>query len=163
VPRVERGIALARGARVPVIFNPAPATPFDRELLAAVEVVTPNEAEAAALLGFGIESIEDARRAARAFRDLGAKAAVVTLGEKGAFLASAEEELHIPARPVTRAVDTTGAGDAFNGALAVAFAEGRRLGEAVCFATVAASLSVERPGAAAAMPTRAEVDALLRG
>ena len=161
VPRVEFGIALARAAGVPVIFNPAPAVHFDRGLLAAVDVATPNEAEAAALVGFPIEGIEDARRAARALRDLGARAAVVTLGDKGAFLCSADEEAHIPARPVARAVDTTGAGDAFNGALAVALAERRPLGEAVRFATVAASLSVERPGAAAAMPGRAEVDSVL--
>ena len=161
VARVARGIALAREVGVPVIFNPAPAARFDRSLLAAVDVVTPNEAEAAAILGFEIESIEDARRAARALRDLGARAAVVTLGEKGSFLASAEEEAHILARPVPRAIDTTGAGDAFNGALAVALAEGRPLRDALRFATFAASLSVERPGAALSMPTRAEVDAAL--
>ncbi|MGE5201269.1 MAG: ribokinase [Acidobacteriota bacterium] len=161
MPRVEFGIALAHAAGVPVIFNPAPAVRFDRGLLAAVEVVTPNEIEAAALAGFPIEDIEDARRAARALRDFGARAAVVTLGDKGAFLSGAGEEAHIPPRPVARAVDTTGAGDAFNGALAVALAERRPLGEAVRFATVAASLSVERPGAAAAMPGRAEVDSLL--
>ncbi|HVM80197.1 MAG TPA: ribokinase [Stellaceae bacterium] len=161
VARVARGIALAREAGVPVIFNPAPAAPFDRALLAAVDVATPNEVEAAALLGFGIAGMEDARRAARALRDLGARAAVVTLGEKGSFLASAEEEAHVPARPVPHAIDTTGAGDAFNGALAVALAERRPLREAVRFATVAASLSVERPGAAFSMPSRAEVDAVL--
>ena len=161
---VARAIAMARRAAVPIVLNPAPATAaFDWSLLPAVDVVTPNEVEAASLLGDPVSSLEDARRAARAFRARGASAAIVTLGERGAVLSSADHEAHLPAFAVPGVVDTTGAGDAFNGALAVALAERQPLPQAARFASAAAALSVTALGAANSMPRRAQVEALLRG
>ena len=162
MPLVARAIAMARRASVPVVLNTAPARDLDWSMLPAVSVVTPNEVEAASLLGFPVASVDDAQRAAREFRARGAAAAIVTLGERGAVLSSAEHALHLPAFAVPRVVDTTGAGDAFNGALAVALAEGRALPEAARFASAAAALSVAALGAANSMPRRAEVEARLR-
>jgi ribokinase len=158
---VERAIAHARRAGVRVVLNPAPAVPIERSLLAAADVVTPNEVEAAALVGFSISSAEDGHRAAQALRAMGTATAIVTLGEQGLVVASAEQTEHVPAFPVSRVVDTTGAGDAFNGALAVALAESQPLLTAVRFASAAASLSVQAAGAANSMPVRGAVDALL--
>ncbi len=159
---VARAVALARRAGVRVVLNPAPVRDVDRSLLPAIDVVTPNEVEAAGLLGMPVAGVEDARRAAREFRARGAGAAIVTLGERGALLLSGEHDVHLPAFAVPRAVDTTGAGDAFNGALAVALAERRPLPEAARFASAATALSVTAAGAANAMPRRPEVEALLR-
>src|SRR5579883_3385064 len=150
---VARAVALARRAGVRVVLNPAPVRDVDRSLLPAIDVVKPNEVEAAGLLGMPVAGVEDARRAAREFRARGAGAAIVTLGE---------HDVHLPAFAVPRAVDTTGAGDAFNGALAVALAERRPLPEAARFASAATALSVTAAGAANAMPRRPEVEALLR-
>ena len=163
MPLVARAIAMARRAAVPVVLNPAPATALDWSMLPSVAVVTPNEVEAASLLGMPVSTVEDAGHAAREFRARGAAAAIVTLGERGAVLSSAEHEAHLPAFAVPRVVDTTGAGDAFNGALAVALAEGRALPEAARFASAAAALSVAALGAANSMPRRDQVEAFLRG
>jgi ribokinase len=162
LPLVARAIAIARRADVPAVLNTAPARELDWAILPWVSVVTPNEVEAASLLGSPVSTIEDARRAAREFRARGAASAIVTLGERGVVLSSAEQEVHLPAFAVPRVIDTTGAGDAFNGALAVALAERQPLPEAVRFASAAAALSVTRPGAANSMPRRAEVEAVLR-
>ena len=124
--------------------------------------MTPNEVEAATLLGARVSSVEDALGAARAFRERGAAAAIVTLGDRGAVLSSAEHEVHLPAFAIPRVVDTTGAGDAFNGGLAVALAERRPLLDAARFASAVAGLSVGALGAANSMPRRAAVDALLQ-
>ena len=159
---VARAVAMARRAAVPVVLNPAPAAVLDGSLLAAVSVVTPNEVEAASLLGARVSSVEDALGAARAFRERGAAAAIVTLGERGAVLSSAEQEVHLPAFAIPRVVDTTGAGDAFNGGLAVALAERQPLLDAARFASAVAALSVSALGAANSMPRRAAVEALLQ-
>lgn len=162
MPLVARAVGMARRAGVPVVLNTAPARALDWSMLSAVSVVTPNEVEAASLLGTPVSTIEDAQRAAREFRARGAAAAIVTLGERGAVLSSAQQEVHLPAFSVPRVADTTGAGDAFNGALAVALAEQQALPEAVRFASAAGALSVTAPGAANSMPRRADVAALLR-
>jgi ribokinase len=159
---VARAIAMARRAAVPVVLNPAPAKAFDWSMLPAIAVVTPNEVEAASLLGAPVSSVEDARLAAREFRTRGAAAAIVTLGERGAVLSSAQQEVHLPAFAVPQVRDTTGAGDAFNGALAVALSERQSLPEAARFASAAAACSVGMLGAATSMPRRPEVEALLR-
>jgi ribokinase len=161
VTLVQRAIAHARRAGVRVVLNPAPAVPIERSLLAAADVVTPNEVEASALAGFPVASVEDGRRAAQALRALGAATAIVTLGDQGAVVASAELTAHVPAFPAAKVVDTTGAGDAFNGGLAVALAEGQPMRTAVRFACAVASLSVQAAGAAKSMPLRAAVDAML--
>jgi ribokinase len=156
---VEAAVALAqrRGARL--ILNPAPARPLSGALLAAVSVLTPNEHEASALADLGSAVVDPARMAA-VLHDRGVADVLITLGAAGVLVSSAADSLRIPAFAVD-AVDTTAAGDVFNGALAVALIEGRALPEAARFASAAAAISVTRPGARASAPHRAEIDAWL--
>jgi ribokinase len=158
-PTVEAAVSLAqrRGARL--ILNPAPARPLSGPLLAAVSVLTPNEHEAAALADLGAGVVDPARMAA-ALHDRGVPDVLVTLGAAGVLVSSAAGSQRIPAFAVD-AVDTTAAGDVFNGALAVALIEGRALPDAARFASAAAAISVTRPGARASAPRRAEIDAWL--
>ena len=157
----EHGLARARAARVTTILNPAPAAPLSQEVLALCDVITPNESEAAALTGISVDSVDDARAAATALRNAGVGSALITLGERGALYDDGATCELVPAFSAGAVCDTTGAGDAFNGAFAAALAEGRPSLDAVRFACAAASLSVTRRGAAAAMASRAEIDALL--
>jgi ribokinase len=145
-----RAAQLGREAGMSVVLNPAPAPsePLPRELLEAVDVIVPNEAEAEALApGSG------------GLLDLGAKAAIVTLGDRGALVLTREGEERIPALPV-QAVDTTAAGDAFCGALAYALARGDDLPSAARFANRVAALAVTRRGAQESMPSAEEVAGL---
>ncbi|MFD9072732.1 ribokinase [Streptomyces lasiicapitis] len=142
----------ARAAGVRTILTPAPARPLPPELLAATDLLLPNEHEAAALTG-----LPDPADAARALLDQ-VPEVVVTLGAAGSlYVARGAEPVTVPARRVT-AVDTTGAGDTFAGALAVALCEGNYLPQAASWASAASALSVQRPGAAASMPYRTEID-----
>lgn len=150
---------MARIVGIPVILNPAPVSPSDPlpdSLLAQIDVLTPNEHEAAALLGYASTAGLDWEQIAIALRDRGVKTVVITLGEEGCVLADASGVRLVPAVPV-KAVDTTAAGDCFTGALAVALAENRSLHEAAQFAAQAAAISVTRPGAQPSLPTRTEV------
>jgi ribokinase len=156
-----RALEIARAAGVTTILNPAPAIPCDPEMLALCDYVTPNETEAATLTGLTVESVEDARKAGDAFLKLGVKAALITLGEKGVLLHDSAQSVLVPAFSVGKVVDTTGAGDAFNGGFAVALSEGCSALEAARFGCATAGISVTRPGTAPSMPTRAEIDALL--
>ncbi len=155
---VAAAAACARQRGLTVILDPAPAQPLSRGLLAHVDILTPNEAEAATLLGRdGVSvSFEEAPGWAREIRGLGVGTVILKIGSHGAIVATARGETHHPA-PAARAIDTTAAGDTFNGALAVGLSEGLRLDDAVDFANAAAALSVCRPGAQASMPSRAEV------
>jgi len=130
-------------------------------LLALCDHLTPNETEAQALSGIEIRDVADAARAAQVLRQRGAGCVVITLGGRGAWLSDEQHSVHIPARDVGAVVDTTGAGDAFNGAYAVALTEGADTLQAVRFAVAAAGIAVTRAGTAAAMATRAEIDATL--
>ena len=161
IAAAEAGLRLAREAGVTTLLNPAPAAELTDAFLGLCDYVTPNESEAAALTGLGVETEEDARAAADALLKRGAKAAVLTLGPRGALYHDETVSEIVPAFPASRVVDTTGAGDAFNGAFAVALAEGRPPLDAVRFGCACAGLSVTRPGAAAAMPAREEIEALL--
>lgn len=153
--------ALASRHGVPVILNPAPARPLPSGLLKAVSVLTPNESEAELLTGLRIDGDAAAGRAAdRLLRRGVRRAVVITMGRRGAFAAGDGIRRRIAAFRV-RAVDTTAAGDIFNGALAVALTEGRPLEEAVRFANAAAALSVTRPGAQPSAPRRSEIERLL--
>jgi ribokinase len=161
---VERGLALARAAGIPTILNPAPApvASLPPQMLALADFVIPNETEAALLTGLRVESLEDAKLAAKKLQSLGARNVILTLGEKGALVVTADgEETVVPAFDAGRVLETTGAGDAFCGALAAAMAEGQPLLDAVRFGCAAAGISVTRAGTAPSMPQRAEIDALL--
>jgi ribokinase len=155
------GLRLARKHGAITILNPAPAVPVDDTIFPLCDYVTPNETEAASLTGLPVETEAQALAAARALIAKGAKNAVITLGEKGALLHGEAGTLMVPAFPVAKVVDTTGAGDAFNGGFALALAEGQSPADAVRFGCALAGLSVQKPGTAPAMPTRAEIDALL--
>lgn len=157
---VVRGLGRARAAGMTTVLNPAPA---DRELLqddilSLVDVLTPNAEEALELTGLGPG---ETASAARRLRSLGARDLVLTLGGDGALVAMADgHEVRLPACAVD-VVDTVGAGDAFNGALAVALAEGRPLAQAAAWACAAGALAVTRPGAQGALPYRDQIDRLL--
>jgi ribokinase len=147
-----------------VVLDPAPARPLPDGLLRDVACLTPNESEALLLLGRaeGEVPIAEAPEIARALLRRGARSVILKLGDKGAFLADGEEARHFPA-PRVEAIDSTAAGDTFNGALAVALAESRDLSAAIAFANAAAALSVTRLGAQASIPTRAEVEGMPTG
>lgn len=156
-------IAAARAGRergATVILDPAPARELPAELLALADVITPNETEAARLVGYPIAGEDDAARAAGDLRRRGPRHVVVKMGARGAYaLDEAGGRVH-SAFPVV-ALDTVAAGDAFNGGLAVALAEGKPFGEALRWGLAAGALSVTRPGAQPSMPDRAELLSLL--
>lgn len=158
---VGRAISLAREVGKQVILNPAPAADLPAGFLEGVTVITPNEVEAAMLLGWPMDKPLDGEEAARALLDRGVSAAVVTLGPQGAAVATSGRTWRVEALPV-QPVDTTAAGDCFTGALACALGEGQEIGAAVAFANAAAALSVTRPGAQPSMPTRQEVEGSMR-
>lgn len=155
------GLSLARAAGVTTILNPAPAAELPPGILPLCDVVTPNETEAAALTGQAVASLHDAERAADALVSAGVGTAIITLGEQGAFFKNAQIQGHVPAFDAGPVVETTGAGDAFNGALAAALAEGADIPDAVRFGCATAALSVTKPGTAASMPTRSDIQALV--
>lgn len=164
IETVEAAAARGRKAGMTVILDPAPARPLGDALLKNIDLLTPNESEALILLGCpaGAVSLAEAPELARALRARGPKAVILKLGDKGAWLDDGSTALHFPARQV-KAIDATAAGDTFNGALAVALAEGRPMDDAIAFANAAAAISVTRLGAQASIPCRDEVDAFLRG
>lgn len=156
-----RGLQIARAAGVTTILNPAPAADLTDQMLALCDILTPNESEAEALTGISVTTQDEAIAAADALIARGVGAVVLTMGDKGVLYRRGDVTLHIPARAPGPVVDTTGAGDAFNGGLAVALAQGAGIEDALRFASAVAGLSVTRPGAAASMPDRAEVYAFL--
>ncbi len=161
---VEAAVAalrIARAAGVRTILNPAPAAELPEGMLALCDIVTPNESEAEGLTGIAVTGRASAEAAGRAMLERGAGAALVTLGEAGALWVSEEAVIEVAPMRAGPVVETTGAGDAFNGGLAAALAGGAELHEALRRATAVAALSVTRAGAAPSMPERAEVDALL--
>lgn len=149
---VIAGAEAARRHGVRTILTPSPAQPLPPELLAAVDLLVPNEHEATALTGR-----TDPHEAAAALLDQ-VPEVIVTLGAAGSLYAARGAEPFTVSAPRVTAVDSTGAGDTFVGALAVALAEGRPMREALAWAAAAAALSVQRPGATASMPYRAEIE-----
>lgn len=160
VETVQAAAELAAQCGVRVILNPAPACPLPPGLLKHVSILTPNETELELLTGMKIDRPADAEMAADCLLQTGVETVVVTLGAKGALVANRSGSKIAPSFRV-KPVDTTAAGDTFNGALAVALAEGQALTEAVRFANAAAAISVTRMGARSSAPTRNEIDAFL--
>jgi ribokinase len=146
---------------VKVVLNTAPAQKVDDAILAKVNVLTPNEVEASILSGVDVVTMDDARRAAEVFQKKGVEEVVITMGAQGAYVRSGSRELIVP-RLNVEAIDTTGAGDAFNGGLVTALAEGKDLFAAAEFANVVGALSVTKKGTAPAMPFRKDIDAFMR-
>lgn len=139
-----------------VILNPAPACPLPADLFPCLYLITPNETEAGLLTGTAVTDSHSAAEAARELREKGVENVIITLGSKGAYVLTADFSGLIAAPQVT-AVDTTAAGDCFNGALAVALAEEMPLEQAVHFASKAAALCVTKLGAQSSMPYRSEM------
>ncbi len=156
LPTIEHAALLGKKAGKTVILNPAPAQPLSDDLLAQLDVITPNETEAELLTGIKVQTENDAERAGRALRDKGVGAVIITLGSRGAFVLS-ESFLGLIPAPKVEPVDTTAAGDTFNGALAVGLAGGRTLEDAVILANKAAAISVTRLGAQASAPKLEEL------
>ncbi|MDE2059344.1 MAG: ribokinase [candidate division NC10 bacterium] len=170
---VERALQFAKTHGMTTILNPAPAAPLSDDLLRHTDLLTPNETEAEALTGITVSDLSSAAAAAKALLVRGPHVVIVTLGSQGALLCTASVVQHLPAIPV-EAVDTTAAGDAFNGALAAALAGKSRadllhtdrlrlLEDAVRFANAAGALAATKRGAQDSLPTKAEIERLLAG
>jgi ribokinase len=159
LPVVRAALEEARRARVPTVLNPAPVPESGVDFLELVDYLTPNAGEAARLAGVAAPD-PDASRAAAVLRARGARCVLVTVGERG-VIACAEHGRQVVPAPRVTAIDTTAAGDAFNGALAVSLAERRELADALRFANGAAALACTRRGAQPSLPGRAEVERLL--
>jgi ribokinase len=144
---------------IKVILNPAPVQNIGDELLKHIWLITPNEIEAEALTGFKVSDYSSAEKAARVLLEKGVRNVVISMGARGAFVKSENFTGNIPAVKV-RVVDITAVGDVFNGALAVALAEGNSFRSAVIFANKAAAISATRMGAQASAPYRKEISEL---
>jgi ribokinase len=161
VEAARRGLQIARAAGVTTILNPAPAAALDDDMLSLCDFLTPNESEAESLTGLPVTTVAEAEKAADALLARGVGAVVVTLGGNGALYRDRSRSVHVPVISAGPVVETTGAGDAFNGGFAVALSEGDDVVEAVRFGCATAGISVTRPGTAPSMPARAEIEALL--
>jgi ribokinase len=156
----ERVARMAKEKGVRVIINTAPYQPMEDEFLKGAYLVTPNEVEAEEFTGIAVKDLESADRAAAVFFAKGVENVLITLGSRGVYLATKDRSEIIPGFRVD-AIDTTGAGDAFNGGLLAALSEGKELRQAIPFAQAVAALSVQRLGTTASMPTREEIDSFL--
>ena len=157
---VQLAADLAQRAGARVILNPAPARPLPDALLKRVSILTPNETEAELLTGVKVSDDAGAAKACALLRARGVHTVIVTLGSRGAYLSGADGQGRVPGFKV-KAVDSTAAGDIFNGALAVALAEDRPLRDAIRFANAAAALSVTRLGAQPSAPRRSAISKFL--
>jgi ribokinase len=161
LPVVRWGLERAKHHGVTAILNPAPAQPLSDDLLALADFLTPNESEAQTLSGLEVNDVESAREAAQHLLARGSRRVVVTLGGEGALACDQAAVLHFPAFPVT-VVDTTAAGDAFSGALAVGIAAGGTLEQAIPLAAAAAALTCTKQGAQDSLPDRKDVERFLQ-
>lgn len=156
---VEYVIEQGHHKNLKAILNPAPANRLSDDVFKHIFVITPNESEAELLTGIRLTNLESTQEAAEVLHSKGVKNVVITLGAKGAYLSN-DTVKKLIAAPLVTAIDTTAAGDCFNGALAVALSENMPLDAAVAFACKAASISVTRMGAQSSLPHRKEVDEL---
>jgi ribokinase len=156
-----RALEIARDAGTTTILNTAPFVPIDDAMLRLADFATPNESEASALTGIEVKDLDTARKAADLLLEKGAATALITLGAQGSLLHSASVSTHIPAFGAGPVIDTTGAGDAFNGGFATALSLGMVPQDAARFGSATAGISVTRPGTAPSMPKREEILKLL--
>jgi ribokinase len=152
---------LASQCQTPVILNPAPATQLPKEIWPHLFLITPNETETEMLTGISPNTDQNAQKAAQVFLDRGVQNVIMTLGARGALMVTPTQTTHI-ATPQVTPVDTTAAGDAFNGALAYALASGQPLADAARFACVAGALTVTQAGAQPAIPNADQIWQLLK-
>ncbi|GIM45141.1 ribokinase [Collibacillus ludicampi] len=152
---------VAKRYGIPVILNPAPAQPLPDEMYSYIDYLTPNETETEILTGIKLTDIESAKFAAKELLNRGVKNVVITLGENGCLLADGEDYHHITARKV-EVVDTTAAGDAFNGGMAVGLAKGMSLKEAVQYGGIVGTLAVTKFGAQSSLPSLQEVNEFIK-
>lgn len=157
-----RALEIGREAGVTTVLNPAPAAALPDAIYPLCDYVTPNETEAEALTGMSVAGIADARAAADALLAKGARAAIITLGERGALYHAKDRSVHVPAFAAGPVVETTGAGDAFNGGFAAAIARDFEPVEAVRFGCAVAAISVTRHGTAPSMPSLEEAERLYK-
>ena len=162
IPAAIRALEIAKAAGVTTIFNPAPAAPLDDSIYRLCDYVTPNESEASMLTGLTVTDLASARKAADVLLAKGAGAALITLGGQGSLLHSRDQSIHIPIFSAGKVIDTTGAGDAFNGGFAAALARGETPEAAARFGSATAGISVTRLGTAPSMPHLDEINALLK-
>lgn len=160
---VESVLAAAKIAHenhTTVVLNPAPARVLSDELLALVDIITPNETEAEKLTGIRVENDDDAARAARALHEKGIGTVIITLGSRGVWASVNGDGRRVPGFKV-KAIDTIAAGDTFNGALVTALLEGKAMDDAIRFAHAAAAIAVTRKGAQPSVPWRKEINEFL--
>lgn len=156
---IEKVIAMAKQKNMTIVLNTAPVQKISDALLSQIDIITPNEVEAGILTDTIIKDEKDAKRAADIFKQKGVKNVIITMGSQGAFMSTETTEKMIASIKVN-AIDTTGAGDAFNGGFVTALAEGNSIEEAVKFANCVGALSVQKLGTTPSMPTRSEIDAM---
>jgi ribokinase len=157
----RRALEIARTHQVTTILNPAPAVSLPDDIFALCDYILPNETEAGLLTGLSVESPEEAEAAARVLLQKGVRNVIVTLGERGALYCAESETFLLEPVVVGACIDTTGAGDGFTAGFAVGLASGLHWRDAMAFAATLAGISVTRHGAAASMPTLAEIEAVL--
>ena len=157
---IEQVIDYAHAKGKQIVLNTAPARKLPESLLKKLDIVTPNEIEAGILTDTKVETSEDAEKAAQILMNSGVKNVVVTMGKHGVFVMTPDRKEMIPSMPV-KAIDTTGAGDAFNGGFVTALAEGKDIFEAARFGNAVGALSVTKIGTAPAMPHRSDIDRFL--
>ena len=159
MPTVVRAVELAHSLGIKTIMNPAPMNPVPEDLFSRIWLITPNQTEAEQLTGVHVASEDAAARAAEVLFAKGIKNVIVTMGSKGSLVCTPEGREFVPSRKV-KAIDTTGAGDVYNGALVAALSQGKSLIEAARVATLASSIAVTRMGAQTSAPYANEIESL---
>jgi ribokinase len=159
---VAATIELAKKHNKKIILNPAPAAELDDAILQQVDIIIPNQSETLLMTGIEVKDVDDAIWAASWFHEKGIATVIITLAEQGCFISDASFKGIVEGYKIDRVIDTVAAGDTFCGALAVALLEGMQLKDAARFANIAAALSVTKNGAQASIPSREEVDAIIK-
>ena len=157
----ETAINIAHRSNVKIVLNPAPAVLIPDHILCKIDTITPNETEAFVLTGIEVNSLETAEKAAQVFLKKGVKNVVITMGDLGAYATDGRKSELLP-RITVDAVDTTGAGDAFNGGFVTALSEGKNLFEALRYGNATGALAVTKMGTAPAMPYREAIEEMVK-